>query len=99
MICPGAATSGVISSEIRPVPVDRVTSSPISRWWFAPEENTTGPKPVLLTKVSFASTLRGEAQGKAGRPGRDAMPAKQGVILVPSGGKLLFGAVVRTMIQ
>src|SRR5882762_12008773 len=58
-----------------------------------------GPEPEGWPITSLAITFCVEEQFNAGRPGREATPAKQGVRRVPSGGKLESGAEVRTMIQ
>jgi hypothetical protein len=50
-------------------------------------------------KLICASTFFALGQLKAGRPGNELTPAEQGVIRVPSGGRLLSGALVRMMIQ
>src|SRR5258708_14843257 len=58
-----------------------------------------GPEPEGWPITSLAITFCVEEQFNAGRPGREATPAKQGVRRVPSAGKLESGAEVRTMIQ
>src|SRR5882672_555289 len=58
-----------------------------------------GPEPEGWPITSLAITFCTEEQFNAGRPGREATPAKHGVMRVPSGGRLESGAEVRMMIQ
>ena len=58
-----------------------------------------GPDPAANPKTSLAITFWVEVQLSAGRPGKEATPAKHGVMRVPSAGKLESGAEVRTIIQ